>query len=80
MSSIAEVLTTQEPLYVGEARPERARSALGYLRRNPSLGIGLLFLVGLLLFVVIGHLTVDTIQHRPLSARPPSSRPSLRRT
>jgi peptide/nickel transport system permease protein len=70
LSSIAEVLTTQEPRYVEEAHTERARSALGYLRRNPSLGIGLLFLVGLLLFVVIGHLTVDTIQHRPLSARP----------
>jgi peptide/nickel transport system permease protein len=70
VSSIAEVLTTQEPRYVEEAHTERARSALGYLRRNPSLGIGLLFLVGLLLFVVIGHLTVDTIQHRPLSARP----------
>ena len=70
MSSIAEVLTTQEPRYVEEARGERARSALGYLRRNPSLGIGLLLLVGLLLFVVIGHLTVDTVQYRPLSARP----------
>jgi peptide/nickel transport system permease protein len=70
LSSIAEVLTTQEPRYVEEARPERARSALGYLRRNPSLGIGLLFLAALLLFVVIGHLTVDTIQYRPLSARP----------
>ncbi len=70
MSSIAEVLTTQEPRYVEESRSERARSALGYLRRNPSLGIGLLLLLGLILFVVIGHLTVDTIQHRPLSARP----------
>jgi peptide/nickel transport system permease protein len=70
LSSIAEVLSTQEPLHIEEARPERARSTLGYLRRNPSLGIGILFLVGLLLFVVIGHLTVDTIQYRPLSARP----------
>jgi peptide/nickel transport system permease protein len=70
VSSIAEVLTTQEPRYVEEASPLRARSALGYLRRNPSLGIGLLLLLALLLFVVIGHLTVDTIQHRPLSARP----------
>ena len=43
---------------------------LGYLRRNPSLGIGLFFLLALLLFVVIGHFTVDTIQYRPLSTRP----------
>jgi len=70
LSSIAEVLSTQEPLHIEEVRPERARSTLGYLRRNPSLGIGVLFLVALLLFVVIGHLTVDTIQFRPLSARP----------
>jgi peptide/nickel transport system permease protein len=70
MSSAAEILTTQEPRYVEEARQERARSALGYLRRNLSLGIGLLFLVALLLFVVIGHLTVDTTQYRPLSTRP----------
>jgi len=70
MSSVAEVLTTQEPRYGEEARTDRARSALGYLRRNPSLGIGLLLLVALLLFVVIGHLTVDVTQYRPLSTRP----------
>ena len=70
MSSAAEILTTQEPRYVEEARTERARSVLGYLRRNLSLGIGLLFLVALLLFVVIGHFTVDTTQYRPLSTRP----------
>ena len=70
MSSIAEVITTPEPRYVEGGRTERVRSVLGYLRRNPSLGIGLLLLFTLLLFVVIGHLTVDTIQYRPLSARP----------
>jgi peptide/nickel transport system permease protein len=70
VSSIAEVITTPEPRYVEGARSERAVSALGYLRRNPSLGIGLLLLLALLLFVVIGHFTVDTIQYRPLSARP----------
>ena len=70
MSSIAEVITTPEPRYVEGTRTEQARSVLGYLRRNPSLGIGLLLLLALLLFVVIGHFTVDTIQHRPLSARP----------
>lgn len=70
MSSVAQVLTTQEPRQAAGARRESARSALGYLRRNPSLGIGLLLLSLLLLFIVIGHLTVDTIEYRPLSVRP----------
>jgi peptide/nickel transport system permease protein len=64
-----------------ESRPERgqvaeaASSLLGYMRRNRALVIGLLFLLVLLLFVVIGHLTVDTGEASPLSVhslRPPS--------
>ncbi len=70
MSSAAQVLATPEPRRVEGTRRDSARSALGYLRRNPSLGIGLLLLLTLVLFVVIGHLTVDTIQFRPLSTRP----------
>jgi len=42
---------------------------LGYLRRNPAMIIGLCFLMALVLFVVIGNLTVDTAKARPLSAR-----------
>jgi peptide/nickel transport system permease protein len=70
MSSIAEVLTTPEHVRPVERRSESARDVLRYLRRNPSLGVGIFFLFTLLLFVVIGHLTVDTIQFRPLSTRP----------
>ncbi len=45
-------------------------SSIGrYLRRNPTLVIGLLLLLGLLLFVVIGSFLVDVERARPLSAR-----------
>jgi peptide/nickel transport system permease protein len=70
MATATQLLTTPEPRLVEGTRRESARSALGYLRRNPSLGIGLLLLLALALFVIIGHLTVDTIQFRPLSVRP----------
>lgn len=48
---------------------------LRYLRRNPSLAIGVGLLVFLALFVVIGHVVVDIEKARPLSVRtlqPPS--------
>lgn len=48
---------------------------LGYLRRNPSLVAGLTLLGILLLFMVVGGLTVDTANAQPLSAptlQPPS--------
>lgn len=48
---------------------------LGYLRRNPSLVAGLTLLGYLLLFIVVGGLTVDTANAQPLSAptlQPPS--------
>jgi len=70
MSSIAELITAPEQIRPVERRSESTRDALRYLRRNPSLGVGVFFLFTLLLFVVIGHLTVDTIQFRPLSTRP----------
>ena len=70
MSSAAQILATPEQRRYEATRAESARSVLGYLRRNPSLGIGTVLLLALLLFVVIGHLTVDTIQYRPLSTRP----------
>ena len=41
---------------------------MGYLRRNLSLAVGLALLSGLGLFVLIGHLVVDTSKSRPLSA------------
>ena len=41
---------------------------MGYLRRNLSLVVGIVLLSALGLFVVIGHLVVDTSKSRPLSA------------
>ena len=67
---------------IAEPRPERegmrrvASSTTAYLRRNPSLIVGLCFLLALFLFVVIGRLTVDVAEARPLSVRslqPPSA-------
>jgi peptide/nickel transport system permease protein len=62
-------------------RPERgewadALEATGrYLRRNPTLVVGLGLLLFLLVFVIVGHFLVDVQRARPLSARaiqPPS--------
>jgi len=48
---------------------DRTTSIGRYLRRNPTLMVGLLMLLGLLLFVVIGSFMVDVERARPLSAR-----------
>jgi peptide/nickel transport system permease protein len=51
------------------------RDAFSYLRRNPSLTVGIALLAALGLFVVIGNLLVDIEDARPLSVptlRPPS--------
>src|SRR5215470_6963529 len=52
------------------------RREVGYLRRNLSLAVGLVLLSALGLFVVIGHLVVDTSKSRPLSA-PAVQAPSI---
>ena len=70
MSSATQVLTTQEQRRERGARSEATLATLGYLRRNPSFLIGMIFLFALLAFVVIGHLTVDIIESRPLSVMP----------
>lgn len=70
MSSAAQVLITQEQRQYLGSRRESARSALHYVRRNPALGVGIVLLLALLSFVVVGHFTVDRIQYRPLSTRP----------
>jgi len=52
------------------------RAVFYYLRRNPSLGVGIALLAVLALFVVVGHFLVDIDDARPLSApalRPPSA-------
>ena len=56
-------------------QPSRLALGMRYLRRNPSLAIGLFILTLLILFTVIGLLTVNTKQAYPLSVRtrqPPS--------
>ncbi|MGI8475453.1 MAG: ABC transporter permease [Thermomicrobiales bacterium] len=69
------VAVQESPVVVGQGE-SRAGSApgtlanlLGYVRRNRSLLVGMGFLLALLLFVVVGHLTVDTSQAAPLSVR-----------
>jgi peptide/nickel transport system permease protein len=55
----------------------RRQGIIGYLRRNPSLAIGLTLIVLLLLFAGVGRLVVDPAKSAPLSARgyqPPSAR------
>jgi peptide/nickel transport system permease protein len=52
------------------------RAAWRYLRRNPSLAVGIALLVALGLFVIVGNFVIDTQDARPLSApalRPPSA-------
>lgn len=70
MNSAAQMVTTMDLAPSRNPRMEGARSFGRYVRRNPALGVGIFMLVALLLFVVIGHLTVDTSQYRPLSVRP----------
>ncbi|MCU0493153.1 MAG: ABC transporter permease [Chloroflexaceae bacterium] len=56
-------------------QPGRLTLLLRYLRRNPGLLVGLLMLLGLVAFTVIGLLTVNTAQAYPLQVRvrqPPS--------
>ena len=48
---------------------DRTFSIGRYLRRNPTLMVGMLLLLALLLFVVIGSFMVDVERARPLSAR-----------
>jgi len=50
-------------------RPSRLTLLLGYLRRNKSLAIGLIILLALVLFTVVGLLTVDTSNAYPLSVK-----------
>lgn len=53
-----------------DSQPARRDGLIAYLRRNPSLVVGLCFLGLLALFVIVGHLTVDLEKARPLSVRP----------
>lgn len=70
---LQEEVATQRT--VGGELQAQARGGLGYLRRNPKLVIGLSILLGMGLFVVVGHLVYDVEKYRPLSV-PPSRPPS----
>ena len=50
--------------------PARLGETLGYLRRNPSMIVGGLLLLALVLFTGLGRLIVDTNAANPLSAPP----------
>jgi peptide/nickel transport system permease protein len=67
MSAVAGEPIALDALRERSEWAERGTSLFGYLRRNRALLIGFLLLLGILLFVVIGHLTVDTEEARPLS-------------
>jgi peptide/nickel transport system permease protein len=56
-------------------KTDRVGAVMRYLRRNPSLPIGLAMILSLILFSLIGSLFVDTQRARPLSVmaiQPPS--------
>ncbi len=53
----------------------KAANILSYLRRNPRLAVGLVMLIGVLLFSGLGAFMIDTKLARPLSA-PPFKPPS----
>ena len=59
----------------GAARPGAVAAVLRYLRRNPSLVVGIALLSALVLFMLIGRIFVDTNKSRALSVaalQPPS--------
>jgi peptide/nickel transport system permease protein len=74
-------VTEQTPVPAGPAIRERREvevfSLYRYVRRNPSLVVGLALLLVLVLFVVIGSMVVDTEKARPLST-PPLQPPSAK--
>ncbi len=54
---------------LGRELRQRLRPMLLYMRRNPTLPLGLGIMGALLIFLAIGHITYDTESFRPLSAR-----------
>ncbi len=63
---------------VRAAGPGRATSFLRYVRRNPSLGVGLGILLFLILFSTVGTLFIDRKKAPYPLAGPPSRPPSLK--
>jgi peptide/nickel transport system permease protein len=70
MAITAPILGMQEVSAVDDLdRETRFTATFAYLKRNRSLVVGLGFLLALLLFVAIGHLTVNLDDASPMSAR-----------
>jgi peptide/nickel transport system permease protein len=49
---------------------ERASAVISYMRRNPSLPVGLTMLLILAIFLIVGRLMVDPEAYRPISEAP----------
>lgn len=62
---VGDVITS--PQAPPSAMRVRGLSVFRYLRRNRSLTVGLCVLLAIVLFVVIGNLTVDVSESRPMS-------------
>jgi len=76
MSTAVQARPADRPRPTAGLRSGAVGASLGYLRRNPALLVGSLFLFALFLFVAIGKLTVDAEEAYPLSVRslqPPSA-------
>jgi peptide/nickel transport system permease protein len=63
-------MTTLEISKPEIVQPSRLILLLRYLRRNKSLSIGLLILLGLVVFTVYGMMTIDIRHAYPLSVKP----------
>jgi peptide/nickel transport system permease protein len=69
-------MTTLAVTKTGIYRPNRFLLLLGYLRRNKGLAIGLIILIALITFTVVGMLTIDIKHAYPLAVKtkqPPSA-------
>ena len=69
--------TTAAKSMTETAASKRQVGVSSYMRRNISLLVGIILLAGLVLFVGVGHLVVDTSKSRALSA-PALQAPSLK--
>jgi peptide/nickel transport system permease protein len=72
MATMAQTTPMTSPV----ARPQRAISIARYIRRNPSLGIGLFMLLSLVLFSAIGSAMIERKKDPYPLAGPPSKAPS----
>jgi peptide/nickel transport system permease protein len=70
MASVAQAQTLPPRDQARIVRTGGRDGVLQYLKRNPSMVVGLCLLGVLVLFVIVGHLTVDVQKAEPLSVRP----------